>query len=66
MIDHALDKLLNFRRQNLASGQVLKFLAQTLTLQRLTPIRMRRPTLRVIPRRRRTVAQRLTRLAPGP
>ena len=50
MIDHALDKLLIFRRQNLTSGQVLKFLAQTLTLQRLTPIRMRRPTLRIISR----------------
>jgi hypothetical protein len=35
MIDHAPDKPLNFRRQNLASGQLLKFQTQTLTLQRL-------------------------------
>jgi hypothetical protein len=35
MIDHAPDKPLNFRRQNLAGGQLLKFQTQTLTLQRL-------------------------------
>src|SRR5262245_45031134 len=56
--DHAPNKLLNFRRQHLAHGQVLKFLAQTLTLQRLTPIGVRRTTLRIIPRRRRTVTDR--------
>lgn len=38
MIDHAPDKLLNFRRQGLTLGQALIFLAETLTLQRLTPI----------------------------
>src|SRR5262249_30880386 len=66
MIDDAPDKLSNIQCQYHTSGQVLKFLAQTLTLQRLTPIRMRRTTLRIIPRRCPTVAQRFTRLAPGP
>lgn len=66
MIDHAPDKLLDFRRQGLAFDQALKFLAQTLTLQRFAPIGVRRPTLRIIPWRRRTIADRLTRLAPRP
>src|SRR5690348_12700180 len=39
------------RNAHYSSGQVLKFLALTLALQRLTPIRMRRTTLRIIPQR---------------
>ncbi len=39
MIDHAPDKPLNFRRRNLAGGQVLKLLAQTRVLQCVMPVR---------------------------
>src|SRR6476646_2024276 len=66
MINHTPDKLLDFWRQGLALGQALKFLAQTLTLQGFTPIGMRRPTLRIVPRRRRAIADRFTRLTPRP
>jgi hypothetical protein len=51
MINHAADELLDFRGQGLALGQLLKLLPETLTLQRLAPIRVRRTTRRIVPRR---------------
>ena len=66
MIDHAPDELLDFYGQGLSLGQLPKLLAQGPALQRLAPVGVRRPPLRVIPRRGAPVADRLVRLAPGP
>src|SRR3954469_8265285 len=66
MMDHAPDELLDFWRQGLARGQLRKFLAEALPLQRLAPVGVRRPALRVVPRRGAAVTDRLPWLAPGP